>query len=152
MQSGVSEKVTDHDRSEASLRLLYILVFFLLTVQFLTFYWLYACFLNLDNQYESRFRELQKNLKSSCTETTIRRKRDISILDNSIKVDENPRYLSENETTKNDSMLTMDELLHIKQNYSSEDWVWLNKYSRVPVSRILHYYLTEKIKILLKAK
>lgn len=144
MQSGISEKVTDHDRSEVSLRLLYVLVFFLLTVQFITFYWLYACFLDLDSQYESRFRELQKSLKSSCTKTTIRRKRDISILDNSIKVDENLRYLSENETTKNDSMLTMDELLHMKQNYSSEDWVWLNKYSRVPVSIILNYYLHKK--------
>lgn len=132
MECRLSENAVDRGKGEASIRLLCMFVLVLLATQLVSFYWLYACFLNLDARYEVWFRRLQTRIKSY---DGARTKRDTSIQDNSIvRVDELMRFAGENETAKNDSMLTVDELLRMKQNYSSDEWIWLNKYSRVPVS------------------
>lgn len=121
-------------------------VYFLISVLFITqimsFYYLYVCYINLDSKYEIRFKE-QNDIMSSHDVVLRRAKRDLGIKDNSIMkpATDEIKIDTDTEGAKNESTLTIEEIIHFnKQNFSAEDWVWLNKYSRVPV--IFLMYLT----------
>jgi hypothetical protein len=131
---------TGGDDEKVSLKCVYSLIFVLFVCQLSSVPWLYGCFLNLNARYEAKFSQLEERIRASYEdERHFRSKRDLgSIQDNSItRSDEFPgvlRYAGDNDTARNDTAFTIDDVVHMKHNFSSDDWIWLNKYSRVPVS------------------
>lgn len=124
-----------NDGDKISLHLVYALIFVLFATQLISFYYLYTYFLNLEDKCEVRFNSLQNRVNTYDT-MVHRAKRDLGIKDNSIitpTIDEMRVDINDTEMVKNDSTLTIEEMILLKQNFSNEDWVWLNKYSRVPV-------------------
>ncbi len=114
--------------------LVYGLVIVLFGVQVATCYTFCVYYWQLDNKYEMRFHQLEMRI-IDYEGFGYRVKRDTGIQDNSVlrPVDEVKVEVVDNETAKNESTLTMDDIIHLRQNFSNEVWVWLNKYSRVPV-------------------
>lgn len=135
--------IHNNEGDKVSWYLVYFFISVLFLTQFVSFYYLYAYYLNLDNKYEIKFKELR--IKMNSHDVVLQRaKRDLGIKENSIMkpaIDEIKVDVKDAEGAKNDSTLTIEEVIHFKQNFSAEDWVWLNKYSRVPVILSIWKYI-----------
>lgn len=119
-----------------SWKILYFLVFVTFVTQFVSFNYLYTQHRNLEIKYDVRLKELENRMKNH--DVSLHRvKRDLEMKDNSIMkpaINEIKADITEAELVKNESNLTLDEIIQFKHNnLSAEDWIWLNKYSRVPV-------------------
>ncbi|XP_065200917.1 uncharacterized protein LOC135831949 [Planococcus citri] len=114
----------------------YFLLIVTFSTQFVSFCYLYTRHRNLEIKYDMQFTEVDNRLKYYDV-SFHRVKRDLEMKDNSIMkpaTNEIKADINEAELTKNDSTLTIDDVIHFKHhNLSAEDWIWLNKYSRVPL-------------------
>lgn len=116
----------------------HVLVLVLFVAQIITIYTGYEYYTRLDRKYDAKYRDLRQ-LVRSC-ESRSRKRRDTSVQDNSVVrplPSDNSLKMMETEgepSLKNGSAEIVDEIMNLKPNLTDKAWIWLNDYSRVPVS------------------
>lgn len=113
-------------------RCLHVVVFALFVIQVVTIYTGYLYYAELDQKCELRYDDLRQLVRSRQKGPRVRR--DTSVHDNSIVKSPADEAFKMDAAGKNGSVEIVDELMNLKPNFSDKAWIWLNDYSRVPVS------------------
>lgn len=135
--SQAPDRVSDGG-DNTSLRKVHVVVLVLFVVQIITVYTGYEWYTRLDRKYESKYRDLRQLLQGYERSPRIRFRRDTGIQDNSVgksSTDNGSKMMeTESQPAKNGSTEIVEEIMNLKPNFSDKAWIWLNDYSRVPVS------------------
>lgn len=136
--------VCDQIGRKPETRCVKLFLFVVLVVEILSVYTLYTYYRDLEEKCELRFRQLQDRMNAYESSPSfgyhrVRRQTGNTIQDDGKAIVDDSKFLAsslENDiSAKNTtSSLTLDDFLHLKQNFTNETWIWLNEYSRIPVS------------------